>query len=192
MSLHTRDRLLEAAKQLFSEKGYHETRVSDIVSKAEVAQGTFYIYFKSKEDIFLQLIKKIHKELLDKLSKYKEVSEEPQTVLGMVVDEFLEEVYKNRELSQIFFGQLLGINEEFRQLYIKKISDIQQILKDILSKFYDQETSAVLSTLVLGFLRQLFFNCLIEKNLTLEQMKKKASTVLDIINRGVYPEVKKF
>ncbi|MEJ5172210.1 MAG: TetR/AcrR family transcriptional regulator [Hydrogenothermaceae bacterium] len=129
MNLSTKEKLLEAAKQLFSEKGYHETKISDIVSKAQVAQGTFYIYFKSKEDIFLQLIKKIHQELLDKLSKYREIPGDPQTILTMLVEEFLEEVYKNRELAQIFFGQLLGVNEEFRQLYVKKISDIQRCTK---------------------------------------------------------------
>ncbi len=43
--------LIEAAETLFREDGYRQTSVSDIVKKVGVAQGTFYYYFKSKDDI---------------------------------------------------------------------------------------------------------------------------------------------
>jgi AcrR family transcriptional regulator len=43
--------LVEAAETLFREDGYRQTSVSDIVKKVGVAQGTFYYYFKSKDDI---------------------------------------------------------------------------------------------------------------------------------------------
>ena len=48
----TKDYLLDAAVRKFHQKGYQKTRISDIVSEAGVAQGTFYLYFKSKEEIF--------------------------------------------------------------------------------------------------------------------------------------------
>lgn len=43
--------LIEAAETLFREEGYRQTSVSDIVRRVGVAQGTFYYYFKSKDDI---------------------------------------------------------------------------------------------------------------------------------------------
>ena len=46
-----RKELTEIAEQLFIKKGYEQTAVSDIVKKAKVAQGTFYYYFKTKEEI---------------------------------------------------------------------------------------------------------------------------------------------
>lgn len=52
----SRDRLLRAAIEVFGARGYHAARVSDIVGHAGVAQGTFYLYFESKEAIFLYLI----------------------------------------------------------------------------------------------------------------------------------------
>lgn len=51
-----RDELLQAGMMLFSAKGYHDTKVSDIVREAGVAQGTFYIYFDSKADLFEALL----------------------------------------------------------------------------------------------------------------------------------------
>jgi AcrR family transcriptional regulator len=48
----TRDRLLEAAKEIFEEHGFLNARVDDIVARAEQSHGSFYYYFDSKEDVF--------------------------------------------------------------------------------------------------------------------------------------------
>lgn len=47
--------LLEKAVELFAERGYHATKISDIVKAAEVTQPTFYLYFKSKESLYEDL-----------------------------------------------------------------------------------------------------------------------------------------
>ena len=46
-----RERILAAARAVFSEKGYEKASVSEIVRHAGVAQGTFYLYFDSKADL---------------------------------------------------------------------------------------------------------------------------------------------
>jgi len=51
-----RGQILDAARKIFSEKGYHQTSVSDIVNSCGIAQGTFYLYFKSKREIFGALL----------------------------------------------------------------------------------------------------------------------------------------
>lgn len=52
-------RLLNAAETEFGEKGYHDASVSSITTRADVGQGTFYLYFNSKEEIFLKLVQDI-------------------------------------------------------------------------------------------------------------------------------------
>jgi AcrR family transcriptional regulator len=52
----TRRRILDAAEAVFGEKGYHAASVTEITQRAQVAQGTFYLYFHSKREIFLQLV----------------------------------------------------------------------------------------------------------------------------------------
>jgi AcrR family transcriptional regulator len=49
-------RLLEAAISVFDERGYHAARVDDIVKVAQTSHGTFYLYFRNKEDLFLALV----------------------------------------------------------------------------------------------------------------------------------------
>jgi AcrR family transcriptional regulator len=53
-----RQELIDAAERLFMEKGYEATAVSDIVQDVGVAQGTFYYYFRSKEEILEAIIEK--------------------------------------------------------------------------------------------------------------------------------------
>ncbi|ASJ01434.1 TetR/AcrR family transcriptional regulator [Thermococcus gorgonarius] len=51
----TREKLVSAAMELFAKKGFDKTTVDEIVAKAGVAKGTFYLYFKSKDDLIKEL-----------------------------------------------------------------------------------------------------------------------------------------
>jgi AcrR family transcriptional regulator len=57
---HKRERrrqmVLDTALRVFSERGYHQTRISDIIEAAGIARGTFYLYFDSKNAIFHELL----------------------------------------------------------------------------------------------------------------------------------------
>ncbi|WP_100401372.1 TetR/AcrR family transcriptional regulator [Bacillus sp. FJAT-42315] len=64
-----REQILQISLQLFASRGYHKTKISDIVSGVGVAQGTFYWYFKSKEAIALEIIHKGTQSLLEVVSK---------------------------------------------------------------------------------------------------------------------------
>lgn len=59
----TRRRILDAAEDVFGEMGYYEASVSEITRRAGVAQGTFYIYFRSKRETFIELIEDIGERL---------------------------------------------------------------------------------------------------------------------------------
>ena len=56
----TRQRLLEAAESVFAELGYHEASIVKITEAAGVAQGTFYLYFTSKKEIFDELVRDLN------------------------------------------------------------------------------------------------------------------------------------
>ena len=48
-------KILQAAIKIFSEKGFYNSRVSEIAKEANVADGTIYLYFKNKDDILISL-----------------------------------------------------------------------------------------------------------------------------------------
>lgn len=58
----TKQGLISSAIDLFIAKGYDETTIDDIVANADVAKVTFYYYFKSKEEIALEIKKAVQKK----------------------------------------------------------------------------------------------------------------------------------
>lgn len=183
--MSTKDRIILAAKELFSTKGYHETKVSDIAEKAGVAQGTFYLYFKSKEDLFLELIKTLHRRLMEDLEKYYHKEDSFEVKIKNLLEDFIKEIYNNKEIAIIFFHYLLGINEEFKNIYVQKISDLQKLLAKIIEKDLPSQDSFVASNLIIGYIRQLIFNCLLIKNESLERLKERLDQGLNIIFKGI-------
>lgn len=65
-----RQELIETAKELFMIQGYEQTTVGDIVKQVGVAQGLFYYYFKSKQEIFLEVINQFMEARVGELAAF--------------------------------------------------------------------------------------------------------------------------
>ncbi len=66
----TRRKLLNAATAVFAKRGYHAARVIDIVKAAKTSQGTFYLYFDNKEDLFAVLAGEVSKKVADLVADF--------------------------------------------------------------------------------------------------------------------------
>ncbi|WP_172245090.1 TetR/AcrR family transcriptional regulator [Saccharibacillus endophyticus] len=93
---------MEIALEKFARLGYHQTKISDIVSEAGVAQGTFYWHFKSKEAIGLEIIEQGKERLLQVIDQgYRQ---DPGDIDDMV------------KASEALFLRLFGFAEDNRHL----------------------------------------------------------------------------
>ncbi len=100
MSVQTRGRLLEAAKRVFSEKGYHGAQISHIIDEAGVARGTFYLHFRSKEEIFKELLKEVVEELKERI-RVIDPSGDPIQQITENIARVVEFALEERELARI-------------------------------------------------------------------------------------------
>jgi AcrR family transcriptional regulator len=121
--MSTEEKLLHSAIKLMSEKGYHRTTVADIVKAANVAQGTFYIYFDSKKALFLKLMDGFY-ELLSKgiMSVDLEIDENiTQEEFAMLIRSAIKNVlivYRdNAVLARIFLREAMGLEPDFAELW---------------------------------------------------------------------------
>ncbi len=71
----TQNQLLEAAREVFAERGYQATSVAAITDAASTAHGTFYLYFRNKEDVFAQLMA----TAMDELYRHTLTDLDPET-----------------------------------------------------------------------------------------------------------------
>lgn len=84
--------ILEIGEKIISEKGYTKTTIEEITKKAKIAKGTFYIYFKNKEEFFPSIIE----EALDQL--IKEIKRETDKI-----DDFFGKMKKGIEMYFSYF-----------------------------------------------------------------------------------------
>lgn len=115
------NRLLEAAYNLFIEKGITATAIDEIVKKAGVAKGTFYLYFKDKEDILEKLILKKSSEIVKKALQEVSIREFTSPVDKFLY--FLEYIIDYLSKNRVLFKFL---KKDFSWVFYKKITDNEQ------------------------------------------------------------------
>lgn len=69
VSEERKDQILDAATDIFAEKGFGDTRMDDIVEKSGLSKGTLYWYFKSKDEIILSIFERIFSREFQELEK---------------------------------------------------------------------------------------------------------------------------
>jgi AcrR family transcriptional regulator len=132
-----RAQILEVAKAIFAEKGYHHAKIDDIVARARVARGTFYLYFGDKRTIFSELVDNcvdavnaaIYAIDLARrdLSPIEQLTDNVDRVVRVFVDE--------PALARILFNEAVGLDPEFDRKLLA---------------FYDGVTSMIVRALVEG------------------------------------------
>ena len=80
-----RKQILDAARAVFGDKGYESATISDIVRKAGVAQGTFYLYFESKKSVVIDLARQPMDEMATRLQGILSGDESFSEILGKFV-----------------------------------------------------------------------------------------------------------
>ena len=104
-----KEALFNTAYDLFTKKGFNSTTISDIVEKAGVAKGTFYLYFKDKYDLKNKLI--VHKtnELFDRADKAVRKTDlhKLEDILIFIIDHLINELVKNQALLHFISKNLV-------------------------------------------------------------------------------------
>jgi len=142
------NKLLEAAYNLFIEKGIANTAIDEIVKKAGVAKGTFYLYFKDKEDILEKLILRKSAEIVKKalLEVQKRDFPSPVDKFLFFLEYIIDYLSKNRflfrflkkDFSWVFFKKITN-NEEFSEIKLAK----EMLLKNIQTNYSEDEFEMV-------------------------------------------------
>lgn len=89
--------ILECAKEVFTEKGYLETKMSDIALHCNMATGTLYNYFENKEDLFVKIVENTTDELFNLLKEAGKDIEDPIDILKTKINFLLKFVDKNHK-----------------------------------------------------------------------------------------------
>ena len=126
--------ILECAKQLFSEHGYHKTQISDIINRAKIARGTVYQYFKNKDDIFITLLEnyfdKWQKILVRRDYELDFSVISPVDFLRHRIRTTLQFFAEDHELCNIVLRMGVGLHESIETMINRLERDILTIVKN--------------------------------------------------------------
>ena len=118
----TRSRLLEAAEEVFGERGFEKASIVDITRAAKVAQGTFYVYFESKKEIFTELVESLGQALRRRLRAAVTSEDDPRVQDRAAFSAFLEYVAEHRHLYRIV-RQAEFVDEAPYRDYYRRLAD---------------------------------------------------------------------
>ncbi|MCK5050624.1 MAG: TetR/AcrR family transcriptional regulator [Candidatus Cloacimonetes bacterium] len=187
--LSKRKAIIEAAINVFSHKGFHKAKISNISKLANVADGTIYLYFNNKENLlvsaFDELIESILVEMKDKISNEKSALDRLTKFFDLHVDVFTEQPAVVR-----FLAIELRQSPDFYELYpsynpLKEyISFIEKLIIDsIKEKSIRAVDSRALTLIIFGTMDFLLTEWSTKNQpFSLVEMKEK---IVDIIRWGI-------
>jgi TetR/AcrR family transcriptional regulator, fatty acid metabolism regulator protein len=103
-----REAILRAAIHVFAKKGYFSSKVSDIAGEAGIADGTVYLYFKSKEEILHSVFNRAMATFISEANRELEQIREPAAKIKRIAQLHLEGLGADRELAIVFQVELRG------------------------------------------------------------------------------------
>ena len=135
-----KNKILDAALQIFVKKGYSETRMDDIVNMSGMSKGAIYHHYKSKRELFLVLINFWEEfcfpNIFDKKYKNKSASSKLREIVKDVVHTFKDKKYVF--LAELEIWSLSNHDEDVRaktkKLYTNLINLFSSIIKDGISQ----------------------------------------------------------
>lgn len=130
----TRGRILDAALNVFSRKGYHDTSVDEIVDESSTSKGSVYFHFPNKQQLFLALVDKfadlLERRITESISQHDEGIERVSAALQACLETF----GKYRPLAKIMLVQAVGLGAIFEE----KRLEVNQRFISLIQTYLDE------------------------------------------------------
>lgn len=187
-----KEKIVSAACRVFKSKGYHSTTISDIVKETDLARGTFYLYFKSKEEIFDSLLTTFYLEILQTVGSlevekwgksdfFTQLSRMSQALFSVFNRhrDTVRILVTTHELGDDVFSQRIG---EFMAILRKITGDMLQ--RGVAAKRLIKHDTVLMADLVVGSMREFAYQWLVcgkyEQN-----VPEKVDEIVRVFMRGV-------
>jgi TetR/AcrR family transcriptional regulator, fatty acid metabolism regulator protein len=127
-----RQRILDAAVRVFAEKGFYGSKVAEIARAARVADGTIYLYFKSKDDLLISLFEDRMAEINGALRAALAPIPSALGKLRRLIEMHLELVEKHPKLCEVLTVELRQSSKFMREYKNPKFGEFLKILAGVI------------------------------------------------------------
>ena len=161
--------ILRAAIKVFARKGYFNSKVADIASEAKIADGTVYLYFKSKEEILHSIFNRMMTEFISEGKKEVAEIEEADKKIKRIAELHLEKLGSDRDIAIVFQVQLRGSTKFMREFSAAGFAQYLDIIKSAFEEgqkqgiFRKDVNATVCAKILYGGLDEMVTNWILSK-----------------------------
>lgn len=184
-----REAILRAATTVFAHNGYFNSKVADIAKEAGVADGTVYLYFKSKEDILHSIFDRSVEDAVAEARKKVESIDDPREKLRQIALLHLERLGADRDLAVVFQVELRGSTKFMEEFSAAGFAEYLLLIRSTFEEgqragiFRADLNAKVVSKILFGALDEMATNWILSKRRY--KLAPMADQVLDIFLHGV-------
>src|SRR2546428_11440810 len=184
-----REAILRAAIRVFAHNGYFNSKVADIAREAGVADGTVYLYFKSKEEILHSIFDRSMEEAIADGRKRLDKIVDPRERLRSIAHMHLDRLGADRDLAVVFQVELRGSTKFMEEFSAAGFAEHLALLRRTFEEgqrvgmFRKELNATVAAKILFGALDEMATNWIISKrSYKLEPM---ADVVMEVFLNGV-------
>lgn len=184
-----REAILRAAITVFAHNGYFNAKVADIAREAGVADGTVYLYFKSKEEILHSIFDRSVDEAVAEAKKKMAVIDDPREKLRQIALLHLERLGADRDLAVVFQVELRGSTKFMEEFSAAGFAEYLKIIRSTIEEgqhagvFRPDLNAKLVAKILFGALDEMATNWILSKRRY--KLAPMADHVLDIFLNGV-------
>jgi len=184
-----REAILRAAITVFAHNGYFNSKVADIAKEAGVADGTVYLYFKSKEEILHSIFDRNMAEGIAHGRAQLEAVSDPREKLRRIATLHLERLGADRDLAVVFQVELRGSTKFMEEFSAAGLAEYLGLIRVTIEEgqragvFRPDVNAKVVAKILFGALDEMATNWILSKRRY--KLTPMADQVLDIFLNGV-------
>ncbi|ABG96978.1 transcriptional regulator [Rhodococcus opacus PD630] len=127
--------MLDAAVDVFSDRGFHETSMDAIAAKAEISKPMLYLYYGSKDELFAACIQREGLRFVEALAPAGDPGLSPREQLRRALEGFLGFVGKHRKSWMVLYRQAMG-----QQAFVGSVQSSRDRLIELTAHLLESST----------------------------------------------------
>jgi len=168
--------IIQAALEVIAENGYHASQVSKIAKKADVADGTIYLYFKNKEDILISVFRERMGQFIHKIKNAIEDKETASEKLLTLIQMHYAQLTESPYLAKVTQLELRQSKPELRREINKVLKSYLDVIDSIIE--HGIKEKEIRDDIHPRLMRQMIFGT-IDETVTTWVMKNERYNLLD-------------
>jgi AcrR family transcriptional regulator len=153
----TKQEILEAAAQIFSEKGYHAASMQDIANIVNLQKASLYHHISGKQEILFELLDQALDVLIQRIEGVLTLQKTSEEKLRLAMRVYIKTLVDQRDLSAVLLFEHRSLNESYRSRHLPKRDEFEQLWRrmiedGILEKSFNFPDPALAARALLGLM----------------------------------------